>query len=118
MRLEDGSAEPSGDRLEPAPSGLDSFDRRVRPPCTASTLASFAQPASELIDTMPSTPLKWIQEQGGWRSAKMLLDVYGHFMRSDDGGYAGALTAPDGTKGGAGSVSWRPREDSNLRPTA
>ncbi len=118
MPLEDGSAEPSGDQLEPAPSGLDSFDRRVRPPCTASTLASFAQRASELIDTMPSTPLKWIQEQGGWRSAKMLLDVYGHFMRSDDGGYAGALTAPDGTKGGAGSVSWRPREDSNLWPTA
>ena len=44
------------------------------------------------------TPLKWIQEQGGWRSAKMLLDVYGHFMRSEMSGYAGALTAPDGTR--------------------
>lgn len=118
MPLEDGSAEPSGDRLEPAPSGLDSFDRRVRPPCTASTLASFAQPASELIGTMPSTPLKWIQEQGGWRSAKLLLDVYDHFMRLKMSGYAGALTAPDGTKRGVGVLTWRPRPDSNGRPTA
>ena len=27
------------------------------------------------------TPLKWIQEQGGWTTAKVWLDTYGHFMR-------------------------------------
>ena len=42
------------------------------------------------------TPLKWIQEQGGWRSAKMLLDTYGHFMPSEMRGYAGVLTSADG----------------------
>jgi integrase len=42
--------------------------------------------------------LKWIQEQGGWASAKMLLDCYGHFMPSESRGYADALSAaPDGT---------------------
>jgi integrase len=42
--------------------------------------------------------LKWIQEQGGWASAKMLLDRYGHFMPSEPQGYADALSAaPDGT---------------------
>ena len=43
------------------------------------------------------TNLKWIQAQGGWSSAKMLLDVYGHFMPTESAGYADALTAPDGT---------------------
>ena len=41
------------------------------------------------------TPLKWIQAQGGWASAKMLLDVYGHFMPEESGGYANALAAPE-----------------------
>ena len=40
------------------------------------------------------TPLKWIQAQGGWASAKMLLDVYGHFMPEESGGFANALAAP------------------------
>ncbi len=45
------------------------------------------------------TPIKWIQAQGGWASAKMLLDVYGHFMPEESGGYANALSAsPDGTR--------------------
>jgi integrase len=29
------------------------------------------------------TPLKWIQAQGGWTTAKLLLDVYGHFLPSE-----------------------------------
>ncbi len=40
--------------------------------------------------------LKWIQQNGGWSSAKMLLDVYGHYMPTETGGYADALTAPGG----------------------
>ncbi len=45
------------------------------------------------------TPIKWIQAQGGWASAKMLLDVYGHFMPEESSGYADALSAsPNGTR--------------------
>jgi len=44
-----------------------------------------------------STPLKWIQEQGGWTTAKLLLDTYGHFMPSETHGFADALSAaPNG----------------------
>jgi len=42
------------------------------------------------------TNLKWIQAMGGWSSAKMLLDVYGHYLPSESAGYADALTALDG----------------------
>jgi integrase len=42
------------------------------------------------------TNLKWAQEAGGWASAKMLLDVYGHFMPTETRGFADAITAPDG----------------------
>ncbi len=49
------------------------------------------------LPTARGTNLKWIQAQGGWSSAKMLLDVYGHFMPTECVGYADALTAPDGT---------------------
>jgi len=40
--------------------------------------------------------LKWIQETGGWSSAKMLLDVYGHYLVSESSGYADALTPVNG----------------------
>ncbi|MBW2397474.1 MAG: site-specific integrase, partial [Deltaproteobacteria bacterium] len=40
------------------------------------------------------TPLKWIQAQGGWTTAKLLLDVYGHFLPSEYTGYADALSRP------------------------
>ena len=44
------------------------------------------------------TNLKWLQAQGGWASAKMLLDVYGHFLPTESRGFADALaTSPDGT---------------------
>ncbi len=42
--------------------------------------------------------LKRIQEQGGWASAKLLLDWYGHFLPTETGGFADAITTPpDGT---------------------
>jgi hypothetical protein len=39
------------------------------------------------------SPLKWIQAQGGWAPAKMLLDVYGHFLPTETQGFADALTS-------------------------
>ncbi len=39
------------------------------------------------------TPLEWIQEQGGWTTAKVLLDTYGHFMPTESRGFADALAA-------------------------
>jgi integrase len=42
------------------------------------------------------TPLKWIQVQGGWTTAKLLLDVYGHFLPTEYTGYADALSRPAG----------------------
>ena len=41
------------------------------------------------------TPLKWIQEQGGWASAKMLLDVYGHFLPGENRGFANVVSGED-----------------------
>ena len=38
------------------------------------------------------TNLKWIQAQGGWASAKLLLDTYGHFLPTETTGYADALS--------------------------
>jgi hypothetical protein len=42
------------------------------------------------------TPLKWIQEQGGCPTAKILLDTYGQFMPTESRGFANAIMAPDG----------------------
>jgi hypothetical protein len=39
------------------------------------------------------TPLKGIQEQGGWTTAKVLLDTYGHYMPTESRGFADALAA-------------------------
>ena len=35
--------------------------------------------------------LKWIQEQGGWTSAKTPLNCYEHFLLSESQGYVDAL---------------------------
>ena len=40
-----------------------------------------------------STPIKWIQPQGGWSSAKLLLDTYGHFIPRESDGYENALAS-------------------------
>ncbi len=37
------------------------------------------------------TPIKWIQAQGGWSSAKLLLDTYGHFLPREMRGFEEAL---------------------------
>ena len=38
------------------------------------------------------TNLKWVQAQGGWASAKVLLDWYGHYLPTETTGYADALS--------------------------
>ncbi len=59
--------------------------RRVSPHCLRHTWAS--------LHMARGTPLKWIQEQGGWTTAKVLLDTYGHFMPTEARGFADALSA-------------------------
>ncbi|MBW2362085.1 MAG: tyrosine-type recombinase/integrase, partial [Deltaproteobacteria bacterium] len=59
-------------------------DRRFTPHGLRHTFAS--------LHMARGTNLKWIQEQGGWSSAKMLLDVYGHHLLGESTGYADALT--------------------------
>jgi hypothetical protein len=45
------------------------------------------------------TPIKWILAQGGWSSTKILRDWYGHFLPSEQHGFADTLwTAPDATQ--------------------
>ena len=44
------------------------------------------------------TPIKWIQQQGGWTTAKVLLDTYGHFMPSESRGYADVIGYADGSQ--------------------
>jgi hypothetical protein len=34
---------------------------------------------------------------GGWASAKLLLDLYGHFLPTESTGFADAITAANGT---------------------
>ncbi len=49
------------------------------------------------------TPVHWVQKQGGWASAKMLLDVYGHFVPKQGANYAANLepeVQPDATRPG------------------
>ena len=41
------------------------------------------------------TPLKWIQAQGGWTTAKVLLDTYGHWLPTESRGFADALTTAE-----------------------
>ena len=42
------------------------------------------------------TNLMWIQSMGGWASAKLLLDLYGHYLPRENKGYADALSdAPE-----------------------
>ena len=54
------------------------------------------------------TPLKWIQEQGGWTTAKVLLDTYAHFMPTESRGFANALAeASDGPPAAPRSVRVR-----------
>jgi integrase len=58
-------------------------DRRFTPHGLRHTFAS--------LHMARSTPLKWIQTQGGWASAKVLLDTYGHYLPTEAAGHADAL---------------------------
>jgi integrase len=65
--------------------------RRFSPHCLRHTWAS--------LHMARGTPLKWIQDQGGWSTAKLLLDTYGHYMPSESHGFADAISeAPNGTQ--------------------
>lgn len=64
--------------------------RHFSPHCLRHTWAS--------LHMARGTPLKWIQDQGGWSSAKVLLDTYGHFMPSESHGYANAITGSNGSE--------------------
>ncbi len=44
------------------------------------------------------TPIEWARKMGGWTSAKMLLDVYGHFLPREMQGHADALGRGHTTK--------------------
>jgi integrase len=73
--------------------------RHLSPHCLRHTWAS--------LHMARGTPLKWIQEQGGWSTAKVLLDTYGHFMPSESRGFADAIPAADGSRGvGLRRASW------------
>ncbi len=69
-------------------------DRRFTPHCLRHTWAS--------LHLARGTPITWIKEQGGWASAKMLLDVYGPYVPEERRGFSDALssareTEPDQT---------------------
>ena len=36
-------------------------------------------------------PIKWVQAQGGWQNASLLLDLYGHYMPTKSSGLAEAV---------------------------
>ncbi len=67
------------------------------------------------------TNLKWIQAQGGWSSAKLLLDCYGHHMPTESNGLADALsTAPARPLAGQFARGYRaatPKERAPARPS-
>ncbi len=57
--------------------------RKLTPHCLRHTWAS--------LHLAAGTPVHWIQKQGGWASAKLLLDTYGHFVPTQGTNYAAAL---------------------------
>ena len=44
------------------------------------------------------TPIEWVRKMGGWSSAKMVLDVYGHFLPTEMRGFSDALAPGDRTR--------------------
>ena len=57
------------------------------------------------------TPIKWIQDRGGWTTAKILLDVYGHFLPTEIRGFADVVAGfqPAGNAPQAHPASLSPR---------
>jgi integrase len=65
--------------------------KRITPHSLCHTFAS--------LHLARGTPINWVQAMGGWASATMLLDRYGHFMREETTAYADALGGhEDGTR--------------------
>jgi integrase len=64
-------------------------DRRVTPHSLRHTWAS--------LHMARGTPIEWVRTMGGWASAKMVLDVYGHFLPREMRGYSDALAPGDRT---------------------
>ena len=62
-------------------------DRRVTPHSLRHTWAT--------LHLARGTPIEWVREMGGWSSAKMLLDVYGHFLPREMRGFSDALAPRD-----------------------
>ena len=44
------------------------------------------------------TPIEWVRVMGEWSSAKMLLDVYGHYMPREMRGFSDSLAPSDRTR--------------------
>ena len=56
------------------------------------------------------TNLKWIQNMGGWSSAKLLLDLYGHFLPTESTGFADAIDGGKRHYTAPTRSAWRTRE--------
>jgi len=61
--------------------------RHVRPHDLRHTWAS--------LHLARSTPIKWVQAQGGWSTARMLLDIYGHVIPDRTRGFADVLATAE-----------------------
>ena len=103
---------PDGSRAFTTPGGHEigheNFRRRIWAPLVERTFNSRRKiTPHSLRHTWASlhlaagTPVHWVQKQGGWASAKMLLDVYGHFVPKQGANYAANLepeVQPDATR--------------------
>ncbi len=56
------------------------------------------------------TPITWVQQMGGWTTAKVLLDVYAHFLPTESRGFADVIAPPNAPCGGEEEGSERPGE--------
>jgi integrase len=65
-------------------------DRRVTPHSLRHTWAS--------LHLARGTPIEWVRRMGGWASAKMLLDVYAHYLPREMRGFSNSLSADDRTR--------------------
>lgn len=65
-------------------------DRRVTPHSLRHTWAT--------LHLARGTPIEWVREMGGWTSAKMLLDVYGHYLPREMRGFSDSLAPADRTR--------------------
>jgi integrase len=75
---------------DPVALGVFGKSRRVTPHCLRHTWAS--------LHLAKGTPIEWVRRMGGWASAKMLLDVYGHFIPREMQGHSNALEPVDRTR--------------------